>query len=213
MLWALPAWWTGTDPVLLPLFIAYHNAARWVTGLPPSTRITPLLTCTHLPPLNVYLDYLSTKYAIRRLVLPARHSLAGLLLMPHCPTSAPGTSHLKNLIKYLITGKLEDRTVAPGTCNINMAPAINLNKQDEPALCHSSWILLPSIGTFLLYTNGSNLDNDQVGCSATTYKITADGPTQIQSHSCNIGTRSEVFDAELHAVQEGLLLLPTTPRT
>jgi hypothetical protein len=49
MLWASPAWWTGADNILSPLATAYHSAARWATGLPPSTRISNLLTCAHLP--------------------------------------------------------------------------------------------------------------------------------------------------------------------
>jgi hypothetical protein len=96
--------------------------------------------------------------------------------MPHCPTSALGMSRLKDLIKYLITGRLEDRSTAPSTCNIDMAPAINLNKHDKPALCHSSWVSSLPLGTFLLYTDGSKLDNGQVGYGATTYEITTDGP-------------------------------------
>jgi hypothetical protein len=108
MLWASPGRWTGADNILSPLATAYHSAVRWATGLPPSTRISNLLTCTHLPPLNVYLDYLSTKFAIRLLFLPAEHSLAGIPAIPNCPTSAPGTSRLRDLMKHLATGKLEN---------------------------------------------------------------------------------------------------------
>jgi ribonuclease HI len=210
MLWASPAWWTGSDRVLSPLSVIYNTAARCATGLPPSTQITHLLTCAHLPPLNTYLDYLSARYTIRLLFLHARHSLSGLPTTPHCPISAPGTSRLKDLIKHLTTGRLEDRSVAPITFNVDMAPAINLNKHDEPARRHSSWVSSLPIGTFLLYTDGSKLDNGQVGCGAATYEITGDGPWQMQHHQCNLGTQAEVFDAELHAVPEGLLLLPTT---
>jgi hypothetical protein len=113
MLWASPAWWTGADNILSPLATAYHSAVRWATGLPPSTRISNLLTCAHLPPLNAYLDYLSTKFAIRLLFLPAGHSLAGIPTTPNCPTSAPGTSRLRDLIKHLTTGNLENRATHP----------------------------------------------------------------------------------------------------
>jgi hypothetical protein len=118
---------------------------------------------------------------------------------------------LKDLMKHLITGRLDDRSATPSTCNIDMALAINLNKYDKPSICHSLWVLILPIDTFLLYTDSSKLDNKQTRYGATTYKIIANSPTQIQSYSCNLGTRSEVFDAELHTIYEGLLLLPTIP--
>jgi ribonuclease HI len=46
-----------------------------------------------------------------------------------------------------------------------------------------------------------------------TYEITDHGIQHLQSHYCNIGTRCEVFDAELHAAQESLRLVPTSPTT
>jgi hypothetical protein len=85
-------------------------------------------------------------------------------------------TRLKELIKHVTTGRLEDRSGAPVTFNIDMAPAIILDKHDEPAPCYSSWVSSLLIGTFLLYTDSSKLDNGQAGCGATTYEITTDGP-------------------------------------
>jgi hypothetical protein len=50
MLWASPAWWTGTHRVLHPLNVSYLAMARWITGLSPSTQKSNLLTCANLPP-------------------------------------------------------------------------------------------------------------------------------------------------------------------
>jgi hypothetical protein len=50
MLWALPVWWNGKNSVLEPIRMAYHAAARWITGLPMSTSIAKLLTIAQLPP-------------------------------------------------------------------------------------------------------------------------------------------------------------------
>jgi ribonuclease HI len=211
MLWASPAWWTGSDTILTPLDAAYHNAATWATGLPPSTRISNLLTCAHLPPLNTYLDYLSAKLAVRLLFLPAGHTLAGIPPTPHCPTSAPGTSRQCDLIKHLTSGTLENRSAIPNTSSIQSAPPVNTDKLDQPDKCHTDWISSLPVGTFLLYTDGSKLDTGQVGCSASTYEISTHGLHQRRTHSCNLGTHCEVFDAELHAVHEGLHLLPDSP--
>jgi hypothetical protein len=57
LLWASPIWWTGSHSVLYPLQFAYHRIARWITGLPPSTRITKLLHRANLAPLDIWLDY------------------------------------------------------------------------------------------------------------------------------------------------------------
>jgi hypothetical protein len=75
MLWASLVWWNRTPTVLRSLQITYNSLARWITGLPPSTRVAKHLTCARLPPLDIYLDYLSNKYAIRLLFLPPDHAL------------------------------------------------------------------------------------------------------------------------------------------
>jgi hypothetical protein len=131
MLWASPAWWIGTDNILSPLATAYHSAARWATGLPPSTRISNLLMCTHLLLLHVYLDYLSTKLDIRLLFLPTGHSLTGIPTTPNCPASAPRTSRLCNLIKHLITSNLENHATTPIAFSIKSAPLVHTSKSDQ----------------------------------------------------------------------------------
>jgi len=70
MLWASPAWWTGTPMLTSSLKLTYNAIARWITGLPYNTRITNLLTLAHLPPMEAYLDYLSLRFAIRLHFLP-----------------------------------------------------------------------------------------------------------------------------------------------
>jgi hypothetical protein len=211
MLWASPAWWTGADNILSPLATACHSAARWATGLPPSTTISNLLTCTHLPPLHVYLDYLSTRLAIRLLFLPAKHSLAGIPTTPNCPASAPGTSRLCDLVKHLIAGSLENRSATPTTFSIQSAPPVHTSKNDQSHTHHQNWVSSLPIRTLILYTDGSKRDSQKVGCGATTYKITNHGLQHLQSQYCNLGISCEVFDAELHAVHEGLHLVSTSP--
>jgi ribonuclease HI len=213
MLCASPAWWTGANNILSPLATAYHSVVRWATGLPPTTRISNLLTYAHLPPLNIYLDYYSTKFAIRLLFLPAGHSLAGIPATPNCPTSAPRTSQLHDLIKHLATGKVENRAILPIIFSLQSAPPVYTTKNEQSHIYHQEWISSLPIGTLLLYTDGSKLDSEQVGCGATTYEITDHGPQYLQSHYYNLRTQCEVFNVELHAIYEGLCLVPTSPTT
>jgi hypothetical protein len=64
MFWASPFWWLGTQSISCPLAAGYCKVARWITGLSTSTRVTKLLRCAHLPPLEAWLDFISTSYAI-----------------------------------------------------------------------------------------------------------------------------------------------------
>jgi ribonuclease HI len=167
----------------------------------------------HLLPLNIYLDYLSTKFTIRLLFLPTRNSLTGIPAIPNCLMSAPRTSRLRNLIKHLTTGNLENRATTLVTFSLQSAPPVCTNKNNQPHIHHQEWISSLPIGTLLLYTDGSKLDSGQIGYSATTYQITNHGLQYLQSHYCNLRTQCEVFDTELHAVYEGLHLIPTSRTT
>jgi hypothetical protein len=180
---------------------------------PPSTRISNLLTCAHLPPLNVYLDYLSTKVILRLLFLSARHSLARIPAIPYCSTSAPGISQLRDLTKHFTTGNLEDQATTPVKFLLQSAPLVHTNKNDQSHIHHHEWISSLLIGTLILYTDGSKLDSRWIGYGVTTYEITNHGLQYLQSYCCNLGTRCKVFDAELHTVYKGLYLIPTSPAT
>jgi hypothetical protein len=72
MLWASPVWWIGSANIISTLQTTYNAATGWITGLPANTWIPKLLICANLPPLEIYLNYLS-RYAIRLLFLPTNH--------------------------------------------------------------------------------------------------------------------------------------------
>jgi hypothetical protein len=52
MLWGSPIWWTGSPTIQSLLATTYHRIARWITGLPMSTRIAKLLTAAQMPPID-----------------------------------------------------------------------------------------------------------------------------------------------------------------
>jgi hypothetical protein len=90
MLYTSPIWQTGSQSLLHPLEIGYNRICQWITGLPPSTRITKLLRCAHLPPLNVWLDLISTQHAIRLITLPNDHSRYPIPKYQSALSSNPG---------------------------------------------------------------------------------------------------------------------------
>jgi ribonuclease HI len=72
---------------------------------------------------------------------------------------------------------------------------------------HEQWIRsLPDL-TMIVYTDGSRQFSGDVGCGWAIYCVGDGIQRLIASDFCYLGNRAEVFDAELHAVQEGLLAL------
>jgi len=45
--------------VTATLQTTYNAMSQWITGLPLNTKTTNLITLSHLPPIEAYLDYLS----------------------------------------------------------------------------------------------------------------------------------------------------------
>ena len=138
MLWASPFWWSGTPTILGPLELTYNTLARWVTGLPKTTAIPKLLAAAHLPPLSAYLDYLSTRYAIRLHFLPESHPFRSLIKPPPPGGRSPIVQNYPSLNRILgfadeMVGKsvLEDRSseVGPHGYSIcGIAPTVHVHK-------------------------------------------------------------------------------------
>jgi ribonuclease HI len=59
----------------------------------------------------------------------------------------------------------------------------------------------------LLYTDGSKLEDGRTGSGWVTYCVGNGVARRISAGHCHLGTRAEVFDAELHAAQEALTTL------
>jgi len=132
MFWASPAWWTDMPAVSATLSVTYNAIARWITGLPLSTRTTNLITLAHLPPMAVYLDYLSLRYAIRLHFLNTYHALGPPRSQPNTHSNLPGLHHLHNLSKHLVQGKLEDRTATSTVPGVAKTTSPNPDKTTWP---------------------------------------------------------------------------------
>jgi len=209
MFWASPAWWTGTPMVTSTLKITYNAVARWITGLPHNTRLSNLITLTHLPPMEAYLDYLSLRYAIRLHFLPPHHALGKPRSSQTAHKGLPGLHHLYDLSKHLIMGKLENRTTTSTAKGIPQAHSPNLDKTTRPQELHEQWLRSLPDHTIVIYTDGSKLINGATGCGWITYNIGNQQPFLINKGRCHLGNRAEVYDAELHAVQEATNTLLT----
>jgi ribonuclease HI len=206
MFWASPAWWLGNKSIAGPLSVGYNKVARWITGLPPSTSIQKLLYCAHLPPMEVWLDYISTKYAIRTLFSPPSHALKPLPKFEPLKAHQPGIHRILSFVKSYVSDRLENTAlVCPYSVPIKI---VHLNKTDA-LLLHNRWIKSLPQNTLLLYTDGSKSDKGNIGAGWSLISNTNKTFSFTPNGFCFLGERMEVYDAELHAVVEGLQMLTT----
>jgi len=215
MFWASPAWWTGTSTVTATLRTTYNAVAQWITGLPLNTRTTNLITLSHLPPMEVYLDYLSLRYAIRLDFLPTHHTLGPLRAEPNTHDNLPGLHRLYSLSKHLALGKLEDRTTTTTAEGAATITSPNPDKTTKPKQLHDRWLETLPDHPITIYTDGSKLDNGAVGCGWAIYHSGDQQLHRLTEGRCHLGSRAEVYDTELHAVQEAVttLLMAAVPPT
>jgi hypothetical protein len=85
--------------------------ARWITGLPITTKTENLLSCACLPPLDAYLDYLTATYAVRQSFLPIDHIVSTIPRIQDNPRrlTLPGLPTILNSIRSISGSKFEDR--------------------------------------------------------------------------------------------------------
>jgi ribonuclease HI len=215
MLWASPAWWTGTDTICDPLKSVYHKIARWITGIRnPTAPISKLLAAAQLPPMHLYLDYLSARYAVRLHFLEEGHVLTNLVTPPpqanrsRAHTNLPSINRLLTYTDPMIDGPLEDRrTEAEGRPVIQSAGPVHRDKDKKAREIHQMWVETLPKGTIVVYTDGSKLANGSTGSGWGIYRTVEGREELVTAGCCHLGEKAEVVDAELHAVHEGLLAL------
>jgi len=214
MFWASPAWWTDTSGVAATRKVVYNTVARWISGLPLNTRTMNLTTLAHLPPMEAYLDYLSLRYAIRLHFLPTHHALGPPRDLPDTRTNLLGLHCLYNLRKHLVQGKLEDRTATSTAPGVAKTTSPNPDKTTQPRQLHQKWLRTLTESTIVIYPDGSKLENGDVGCGWTIHYSRNQQLHLLSYGCCHLGRRAEVYDAELHTVQEAVtsLLITTASR-
>jgi hypothetical protein len=165
--------------------------------------------------METYLDYLSLRYAIRLHFLPTHHALGPPHEQPDTHANLPGLHHLYNVSKDLVVGKLEDRTATTTMEGVAKTVSPNPDKTTQPQQLHEKWLQTLADHTIVMYTDGSKLTNGAAGCGWAVYHCGDQQLHQFTSGKCHLGSRVEVFDAELHAVQEAVstLLTTTLPRS
>jgi ribonuclease HI len=165
--------------------------------------------------MEVYLDYLSLRFAIRLYFLPPHHALGRPYPDQAVHNHLPGLHCLHDLSKHLVVGKLEDRTTTSTAEGIPKITSPNPDKTTSSQELHGKWIRSLPDHTIVIYTDGSKLDSGATGCGWVIFNIGNQQLFRIKEGSCNLGCRAEVYDTELHAVQEAMaaLFTMTIPRS
>jgi len=141
---------------------------------------------------------------------PDHHALGPPREQLNTHANIPGLHRLYNLSKNLVLDKLEDRTTTTTTRGVAKTVSPNPDKTTKPQQLHEKWLQTLADHTIVIYTDGSKLANSAVGCGWAVYHCGDEQLHWFTSGKCHLGSRAEVFDAELHAVQEAVSTLLTT---
>jgi hypothetical protein len=152
MFWASPFWWLSTQSISGPLAAGYHKVAQWITGLSAFTHVIKLLRSAHLPPLEAWLDFISTSYAIRTLFTSDLHGLKPLPDYDKTKAKQPGIRRALSFVADILNDRLENRS----TCySLNIPKILVHNDKQDAKEIHERWLLSLSEGAAIMYTDGS----------------------------------------------------------
>jgi len=107
-------------------------------------------------------------------------------------------------------GKLEDCTTTPTVDGISKITSPNPDKTTSPPQLHGKWIHSLPDHTIVIYSDGSKMESGVTGCGWVIFNIGNQQLFRIKEGSSHLGSQSEVYDAELHAVEEVISALLTT---
>jgi ribonuclease HI len=208
------AWWNGSPYVLNILENTYHRIARWITGLPVTTSIHKLLTCAHLPPLRILLDYLSSEYVAGVLFNPSARNLDGLLRYQPFQTKY-GFYRAIDTLKPLIGRPMEQQAAEqvfsiPPIVSADRRPK-DKDEAEELRKNHEAWRCRAVDNTCIVYTDGSQSADRHNGAGWYIQIKCSSGWNTVQANSCYLGQSTEVIDNEAHAVYESLEYLQAQP--
>jgi ribonuclease HI len=153
---------------------------------------------------------MSTQYASRLITLPNDHGLYPVSKYQPALFSKPGIYRIMSFVSEYPSSPTRIKTRSfYNLININTLE-IHLSKlkTEEEILktrnLHISWINSLSTNAIIIYSDGSRSSTGSIGAGWIIYRKFRLSLETIQRDFCNLGDRMGVFDAELHAVYEGL---------
>jgi hypothetical protein len=220
-------WWTGQKTLAHKLQLQQNAALRRILNAFRSTPIVALHNEAALPPAHIRIQDRQRKYALRILCLPPSHPVVS-----RCPSSFPIPNHLatslQNPNEYDCNWQLPTRppsrlvriiaalsewtpptTEVEDTAHPDATPwephpvTIDIPSlpKDEASIAHVQLVhdLPRHASNIIIYTDRSQLD----GRTGAGYYIPNGLRREVRA-VIPMGTSSEVFDAELRAIEESL---------
>jgi hypothetical protein len=123
-------------------------------------RISKLLTAAQLPPMDIYLNYLSMRYAIWLQFFPSDHVLADppTYIRGKPKLHFPSMHRLDCLIAHLTEGNLAE-WYCHTDASVPRVASPHPDKHTDPTGIHGRWIQSLPDFTILPYTDGFKLED------------------------------------------------------
>lgn len=210
MLWGSEVWWTGASHITDQLIPGYHTIARIITGLPKWTPTRLLLFEAGIPPLHLLLEHNNRRYGIRLLLAPDDHPLKDplrKLIANPSRENGTGLQRIANILACAIQDGTRLENIQDHNRETLPQPIIPGGSKEKVSLQHAEWENSIPTGAIFLYTDGSKPEQATCGSGWVILAKELGGMRVIRAGSCQIGSRAEIEDAEIHAIQEGVAQL------
>jgi hypothetical protein len=140
---------------------------------------------------------------IQTLFLPKTHVLHHRIPINPEEDKIPGIRRIESFVDGTAIYHLDDQQErAEGSIKMNKF-LVHIGKTGNPDQIHNQWLASLLNGTIIIYSDRPKL-NSHTGSGRETFRIELGEIAELGKGSCYIGIQSEVFDAEPHAIAEGL---------
>jgi hypothetical protein len=115
----------------------------------------------------------------------------------------PGIRRIKSFVDGTTIYRIKDRQERVEESIKMNKFLVHIGKTGNSDQIHNQWLASLLNGTVIIYSDGSKL-NGHTGSGRAIFRIELGEISQLGQGLCHLGIQSEVFDAELHAIAEGL---------
>ena len=147
-------------------------------------------------------------FAINIITLPINHGLQPIPHLDGNKTKFPGIHRILSFVSEYTNSRIESRNnenpVDLPIRSLQIGRPKSEKDKEKIRDSHHEWMDSLPLGSLIIYTDGSRSNEGDIGAGWKTYIIAENGIKALREGNCYLGSRMEVFDAELLAVYEAL---------
>ena len=229
VLWGSPVWWTGSQHVLHRQEPIHYQELHWALGLPKCVANRKLFLMARMPPLQCLLNYLSAPYAVRLMFVASDHPLQQYIDLTSRTIRQPWLAMLKGrLLKMEVRYPTLPIPLSLAARIMQVGDVFEQLSRESPAPLppflvtiqqatdasegqdkHREFLQQFDPGLILLYTDGSELDNQNCGSAWAIFpQDDPDGSNTTQLNSKTvINLFTKLKQHNLNYLQETNLIL------